>query len=251
MQTLAPTILWFDSLPSTNTEAAAQASRGAPEGLCVVALEQTAGRGRLDRQWASPAGGLYFSLVLRPRIEIGFWSLLPLMAALGVHDALQKVCGINPDIKWPNDLLVDGRKLCGILAETVESDDGRAVILGIGINLTAVGRPRELEGIATSVQEAGGRNTEVRAVLQGVLAALAARYESLQSPGGGERIRSDWMAHSSYAAGRRVLVTNGSEAIAGTTRGLETDGALRVETDAGEIRTVRTGEVTGLRELEE
>src|SRR5919112_1524101 len=113
-----PTILRFDSLPSTNTEAARQASLGAREGLCVVAREQTAGRGRRQRAWASPKdAGLYFSVVLRPALDAADWPLLTLAAALAARDALGDACALDADIKWPNDLLAGGRKLCGILAE--------------------------------------------------------------------------------------------------------------------------------------
>src|ERR1700760_1168057 len=99
---LTPTILRFDSLPSTNTEAARQASLGAAEGLCVVAREQTAGRGRQQRTWVSPKdAGLYFSVVLRPRIEARVWPLITLAAALAVADALSAPFGLDADIKWP------------------------------------------------------------------------------------------------------------------------------------------------------
>src|SRR6266851_2526497 len=152
METLEPKILRFDSLPSTNTEAARQAMQGAKEGLCIVAREQTAGRGRLQRQWVSPAGaGLYFSIVLRPRIDASLWSLIPLMAALAVHDALMQACKVETDIKWPNDILFAEKKLCGILAETIDTDGGRAAIVGIGINLTAEAFPAALREVAISV----------------------------------------------------------------------------------------------------
>src|SRR6201986_1895685 len=125
--TFPPTILRFDSLPSTNTEAARQASLGAREGLCVVAREQTAGRGRRERAWVSPKdAGLYFSVVLRPRLDAREWPLVTLAAGLAVRDALFEACALETDIKWPNDLLARGRKLCGILAETVETPRGRA-----------------------------------------------------------------------------------------------------------------------------
>src|SRR6266853_5410931 len=137
MSLLNPTILRFDSIESTNLEAMRQARAGAPEGLCVVAREQTAGRGRLDRSWRSPKdAGLYFSIVLRPTLEMNLWPLLPLMAALAVSDALMKSCGLRADIKWPNDILANDRKLCGILAETIEKVNASAAIVGIGINLT-------------------------------------------------------------------------------------------------------------------
>src|SRR5215213_158843 len=109
---LTPTVLRFDSLPSTNTEAARQAALGAPEGLCVVAREQTAGRGRRERAWASPKDvGLYLSVVLRPRLDARAWPLVTLAAALAVRDALAASCALETDIKWPNDLLARGRKL--------------------------------------------------------------------------------------------------------------------------------------------
>src|SRR5262245_25271114 len=121
MESLTFNILHFDSLPSTNLEAAKRAAEGAPEGLVVVADEQTAGRGRLGRQWASPKGaGLYFSIVLRPEGEARIWPLITFVAALAVHDALLQCCGLQTDIKWPNDVLANDRKLCGILAETWE-----------------------------------------------------------------------------------------------------------------------------------
>ncbi|HYY43307.1 MAG TPA: biotin--[acetyl-CoA-carboxylase] ligase, partial [Pyrinomonadaceae bacterium] len=150
-------ILRFDSLPSTNTEAARQAAGGAPEGLCIVAREQTAGRGRQARTWVSPQdAGLYFSIVLRPRLAPAHWPLITLAAALAVRDALTTTCALTPDIKWPNDLLAAGRKLCGILAEVVETTQGRACIVGIGINLTEHAFPPELQAQATSVAGATG-----------------------------------------------------------------------------------------------
>src|SRR3977135_1748399 len=104
MSSFLPTVLRFQSLPSTNTEAARLSLEGADEGLCIVAAEQTAGRGRLQRQWISPAGaGLYLSLLFRPQIDTAPWSLIPLLTALAVHDALTETCAIEIDIKLPND----------------------------------------------------------------------------------------------------------------------------------------------------
>src|SRR6266852_9679855 len=128
-----PTILRFVSIDSTNLEALRQARAGAREGLCIVAQEQTRGRGRLDRSWHSPKdAGLYFSIILRPQLEIALWPLITIMTALAVSDALMRACGLRVDIKWPNDVCVDDRKLCGILAETIETESGPAAIVGIG-----------------------------------------------------------------------------------------------------------------------
>src|SRR5215216_1016100 len=121
MTLLKPRIVRFQSLPSTNTELARLASEGAEEGVSIVAEEQTAGRGRLQRRWSSPKGaGLYFSILLRPKMAQEHWSLITFAAALAVGDALSEACGLNTDIKWPNDLLSGERKICGILAESLD-----------------------------------------------------------------------------------------------------------------------------------
>jgi BirA family biotin operon repressor/biotin-[acetyl-CoA-carboxylase] ligase len=243
-----PQILRFDSLPSTNIEAARRALEGAPEGLCVVAGEQTAGRGRRQRQWVSPKdAGLYFSIILRPRFEQSGWPLLALMTAIAVHDALLDVCSLETDIKWPNDILVNEKKLCGILAETVETSQGRAVVVGIGINLTSKSFSPDLNGIASSVEAATGKSPDVEVVLEALVRILITNYQLLGHRGGPEVIVGEWCARSSYATGKRIRVSENSENFSGTTRGLEPDGALRVETDDGEIRIVRAGDVKALR----
>lgn len=245
---LTPTVLRFDSLPSTNTEAARQAALGAPEGLCVVAREQTAGRGRRERSWVSPKdAGLYLSVVLRPTLEARLWPLITLAAALAVREALREACGLDADIKWPNDLLAGGRKLCGILAETAEGARGRAVVLGVGVNLRRGSFPEALSDTATSVEEQTGRAPDAESLLAAFTRALAGVYERLHADGGGGEILRDWQRHSTYAHGCRVRVALAEETFEGTTRGLETDGALRVETGEGTIRIVRAGDVTALR----
>jgi BirA family transcriptional regulator, biotin operon repressor / biotin---[acetyl-CoA-carboxylase] ligase len=250
MPELSPNILRFDSLPSTNLEAARRAVEGAAEGLCVVASEQTAGRGRLQRQWISPKGaGVYFSVVLRPRIPQSNWPLITLAAAVAVHDALLEACSLKTDIKWPNDLMSDNRKLCGILAETVETTKGRALVLGIGINLSSSAFPPEVTEIATSVQSETGEVPELETILRHLIVALEKRYEMLQSEDGPEEVLREWSIRSSYANGKPVRVSSGKEVFVGVTRGLENDGALRVETDKGETRIVRAGDVTELRAL--
>src|SRR6266853_6369102 len=167
-----PTILHFDSIDSTNLEAMRQARAGAPGGLCIIAREQIAGRGRLDRSWHSPKdAGLYFSIVLRPALEMNLWPLLPLMSALAVSDALMKSCGLSTDIKWPNDILANDRKLCGILAETIETVNASAAIVGIGINLTNEAVPKDLRSTATSIEEIADRKPDGEEVLTELLKA--------------------------------------------------------------------------------
>lgn len=245
---LQPTILRFDSIDSTNLEAARQARAGAAQGVCIFAREQTRGRGRLDRTWQSPKdSGLYLSIILRPKFAATRWPLITLMAALAVSDALRSSCDLKVDIKWPNDICFQEKKLCGILAETVETVDGSAVVLGIGINLNAEGFPPELKSIATSVEQATGLTPDRDVVLNELVRAVGRRYDSLQSDGGAEQTIREWCANSSYAFGRRVHVALGNETFEGTTRGLEGDGALRVEVGEGNVKIVRAGDVTALR----
>src|SRR5205807_8516720 len=150
------------------------ARAGAREGLCIVAREQTAGRGRLDRSWQSPKdAGLYFSIVLRPELKMRLWPLLTLMAALAVSDALMKACGLRVDIKWPNDLCVKERKLGGILAETIDTEKGPAAIGGIGINLFSRGLSDAIRDTAVSVETEIAAETDVESVLQATLKAMS------------------------------------------------------------------------------
>jgi BirA family biotin operon repressor/biotin-[acetyl-CoA-carboxylase] ligase len=244
---MKPRILRYESVPSTNTEVARLAAEGAAEGLAIVADEQTAGRGRLQRAWSSTKGaGLYFSILLRPNLALNRWPLLTFVAALATGDALLEASQVQTDIKWPNDLLANERKICGILAEAIETPTGRAVVLGIGINLTNQAFPRELMNAATSVANESGRSPERESILAALLNALARWYSLLQEPEGAEKIVAAWSSRSSYASGKLVQVTNGDETLQGLTRGIENDGALRLETAQG-IQLIRAGDVTSVR----
>lgn len=241
------TILRFDTIESTNTEALNQAKRGADEGLCIVADRQTAGRGRHGRVWVSEKdSGIYFSLILRPNLPIRFLPLITLMTAVAVFETLETF-GLNPDIKWVNDIHVRGKKICGILAETTETNKGLAVIVGIGINLKSSNFPPEIAEIATSIETEIGKNCDKEILLEKLTHFLQNFYEMLKSENGAEKIRSEWMKRSSYAFGKPVKVTLENETIFGTTRGIEENGALRVEMETGEIRVINAGDVENLR----
>ena len=237
--------LRFDSLPSTNLEAARLAREGAAEGLCIVASEQTAGRGRLGRQWASPRNaGIYCSILVRPRFDQSLWPLITLMSAVVVHETLLSACNLRTDIKWPNDILHEGKKLCGILAEIAETPSGRAVIVGIGINLTNESFPPELAATATSVSVATGSHPNLEAVLLELQQCFVAWYRRLNQPAGGSDIIRAWSEHSSYAAGKEIMIKDADTEFFGTTRGLTLEGALKVEIETGEIKIVRAGDVS-------
>jgi len=164
-----------------------------------------------------------------------------------VSDALVRACSLKPDIKWPNDVCVNDRKLCGILAETIETPSGPAAIIGIGINLKSAVLPDHLSQTATSIEEVTHGEPDTERVLSELLRAFGERYDVLQSRDGFEHTIREWCASSSYAYERRVRVSLENETFTGTTRGLDRDGALRVETGDGQIRIVRAGDVTALR----
>lgn len=247
-----PKFLRFDSIGSTNSEALRQAEGGAPEGTCVMAREQTAGRGRQDRTWASVRdAGVYLSIVLRPRLPVDQWPIFTLMTAVAVQQTLAEGYSIVADIKWPNDILLADRKLAGILAETVDTSTGRAVVIGIGINLRLDAVPPLLREIATSLESEtevpvdAGPAPEKLAVE--IVAALAQWYGILQGPGGLRRIVEAWSARSSFAFGRAVAIRTGDESFTGITQGLNEFGALRVRIESGETRTLHSAEITALR----
>ncbi len=245
------TILRFDTIGSTNTEALNQAKQGAEEGLCIVAGEQTAGRGRHGRTWVSARdAGLYFSIVLRPKIEIKFLPLLTLMSVV-VTEVLRELYRLQADIKWVNDVHLEGKKICGILAETAETKKGLAVVVGIGINLTSANFPPELNEIATSIEAETGAKPNAEDILQNLTKQFAKFYDIFSGENGAVKIREEWAKNSSYFFGKSVRVRLANETIFGKTCGIEENGALRVKTDAGEIKIVQAGDVEMLRKTQE
>jgi BirA family biotin operon repressor/biotin-[acetyl-CoA-carboxylase] ligase len=250
-------LLTFDTLDSTNTEALKQARLGAEEGLCIVARQQTAGRGRHGRTWVSEAdAGLYFSIVLRPKIETQFLPLITLMTGVAVHDTLGEL-GIDADIKWVNDLHVDGRKISGILAETTDTPKGLAVVVGIGINIKSSNFPPEIADTATSIQVEtdsppyeGGVAASAGVVLTTRLAESLTKfltyfYDILDN--GPAEIIDEWRKRSSYFSGKPVRVVLENETLEGVTDGLEPNGALRVKRNDGTLVIVQAGDVEQLR----
>lgn len=249
-------ILTFDTIDSTNTEALRHARDGAEEGLCIVARSQTAGRGRYGRKWVSEKdAGLYFSMVLRPKIDVGFLPLITLMAGVAAFEALSDL-GVKADIKWVNDLLADEKKIAGILAETTETRFGLAVVVGIGINIRSSNVPPELAAAATSIEDVlqGAAPEPTRKIetieLAEALAEKLARFcHVLENDRGPETIVDEWARRSSYFVGKQVRVVLESETIEGVTDGLEPNGALRLLRSDGGRSIVQTGEVQNLRRI--
>lgn len=244
-----PLIIRYTSCASTNDEALEQARRGAREGVCVVAQSQTAGRGRQQRAWSSPPGaGLYVSVVTRPQLAVTHWPLITLAASLAVADSLAETCGLTVNLKWPNDVqTLDGRKICGILAETATTQTGTACIVGIGINLLHRVWPPQLRDIATSIEEQTARHVNAETVLESLLRCFGVHYATLHAPAGPPQIIAAWSVRSTYATNRRVQVKCGKETLFGITEGLAEDGALLLRDDNGTLHLVRAGDVTALR----
>ena len=228
---------------STNDEAAAWARAGAPAGAVVTAETQTRGRGRLGRAWHSPPGAaLYFSTVLRPALPP--MKAVPLTLAAGV--ALAETAArfdVAPSLKWPNDLLLDGKKAAGILTESaVQGGRLEHVIVGIGVNLNVEQFPPELAGIATSLHRARGRVVD-RAELAAILCErLEVWYERFMA-GSLADVVAAWKSFAPFF-GKRVEVALGAERVAGLAEDLDEDGALRLRTEQGILR-VMAGEVVG------
>lgn len=237
----------FDTIGSTNTEALDAARAGAAEGHCVIARRQTAGRGRRGRTWVSEKdAGLYLSIVLRPKLEPRFLPLITLMSGIAVHETLTSL-GMQPDLKWVNDVHIDGRKICGILAETADTPIGTAVVLGIGINIRPGNYPPEIADIATSIQSEKGDAPAVDALAELLLAKISKYYTLLKSPDGPSSIIEEWSKRSSYFRGKRVRAESEGEVINGVTDGLEANGALRIRRDDGSVAVVVAGDVSTLR----
>jgi BirA family transcriptional regulator, biotin operon repressor / biotin---[acetyl-CoA-carboxylase] ligase len=235
----------YYKIGSTNIEAMESASAGAPEGSVFVAEEQAAGRGRGAHQWESaPSAGIYCSVVLRPALPPSEALVLSLAAGLAVHSAVQQIDSrLSPDLKWPNDLMLNGKKFCGILTEmNAEATRVRYIVAGIGINVNQVNFPVELQAIATSLRLASGTEWSRVELCAALLKSLDREYRDLlEKPGAHESILQRFQDRSLTARGRHVRVEeNGG--FEGVTEGLDPRGFLQVRTAEG-LRTVLSGTV--------
>lgn len=239
------TIQHFATLGSTNDYLKQLAD--VPEFTCVIADEQTAGRGRRTRTWVStPGDGLYLSVLLRPPTSANI-ALLSLLAAVAVAETLAQYNVAELDIKWPNDVLLGERKVCGILVEGASSSPhALRVILGIGVNLNHQHFPPEISEMATSLALHLDHAVDAAEFRDRMLARLAHWYSRWQQDEG-RSIRERWQQLSSYVQGQNVAVTLDDKHVIGTTAGLTKDGALLLQLPDGTLRTLLVGEVSKLR----
>jgi BirA family biotin operon repressor/biotin-[acetyl-CoA-carboxylase] ligase len=263
---VASRIAWYDTLTSTNDVADRAAAAGAAHGTVVAADFQAKGRGRMGRSWFSPPGaGLYVSVVIRPRDlgdvfraapgdnisgrtsgagSVSLASSVTLTAGVAIAEALRASTGIDAAIKWPNDVVIDRRKLCGILAEgAAVGGELQHVVLGYGINVLSAAYPPEIADRATSIEGELGRPVDRAAVFAESLASLAERLREL-SAGGFGAILDRWRALSPSSVGHRVEVVSRAGWLEATTAGVDDDGALLVTDGPGQApRRVIAGEV--------
>jgi BirA family biotin operon repressor/biotin-[acetyl-CoA-carboxylase] ligase len=241
-------IYHFFKTDSTNRVALELGHAVEPEGAVVLAEEQTAGRGRAARVWHSDrAVGIYVTVLLRPRLAPVQAPLLTMMAGLSARSAVQAVTGLTVDLKWPNDLLIRGKKLGGILTEMhAEPGQIRFVIVGIGLNVNQENFPGELAETATSLRVETGKAQSRMELLVRLLHEFEGDYNRFLREGV-DSVVARFEEVSTYAKGKRVRVTNGTESYVGTTAGLGPEGLLQVERDDGKIMTVIAGDVTEAR----
>ncbi|MEG2120048.1 MAG: biotin--[acetyl-CoA-carboxylase] ligase [Pseudoflavonifractor sp.] len=230
----------FSSLGSTSDLCKELAAQGAPAGTAITALEQTAGRGRQGRFFASPKGfGLYLSVLLRPQVPPEQAAQLTAWTAVTLREVLQGVCGVTADIKWPNDLLLGGKKLCGILTEFVPPD---GVIIGMGINLNQTAEDfGDLSPIATSLGLETGDEPDLEEVLQGVLRGLREMAEGF--PGDKNRVLAAYRA-GCVTLRQPVFLLRPAERVSAFAEDVDEGFRLRVVCADGSRETVSSGEVS-------
>ncbi len=236
----------FEQTTSTNDVIEKLARDGVKEGVVVFAESQTKGRGRLGRKWISPAHkGLWFSILLRPDLRPQETTQLTVASATALRRAIQSETGLKPEIKWPNDILIGGKKVAGILTElSAELDKVRHVILGIGVdvNLGANEFPAELRKIATSLKIETGEDISRAELAAAILRELDADYARICA-GKFSAVADEWEEHCA-TIGRNVTVQIGDRKIRGRAESLDDDGALLLRTEHGRLERITGGDVT-------
>jgi BirA family biotin operon repressor/biotin-[acetyl-CoA-carboxylase] ligase len=237
-------IFHFFKTASTNTVAMRMGEKGEPHGTVVIAEQQTAGRGRAGRSWISEkTAGIHVTVLLRPRISPVHAPALTLAVGLAARDAIADETGLSPDVRWPNDVLLNGKKVCGILTEMrAEPDRIQFAVVGIGINVNQTKMPSELATIATSLRMETGRIHSRLDLLARLLCHLDRYYNQFIAEGTAPIFRR-FAEISTYFQGKRVRITTGNETFIGSTAGLDPAGILRVKREDGQIEHVISGDV--------
>lgn len=232
----------YETIPSTNQVALNLGEKGAPDGTLVIADFQSAGRGRYGRTWVAPAGSsLLFSLLLRPPLPPSHCFLVMMAAGLGVAEGIGRTTGLAARLKWPNDVLIAGRKVCGLLLESrILGEHLEFAVVGVGVNVNVeVGGVGGIPAEATSLQEMLGRQVARLALLRAILGSAERRYLDLQR---GRSLLVEWSALLD-TIGRPVRIRIGNRQEEGVAEGVTEAGALRVRRGDGRVIEVSAGEV--------
>ncbi len=238
-------VYFYDELGSTNLQAKLDAENGAKEGTLIVADMQTAGRGRRGRTWSSPAGtNVYFTLILKPDFRVELASMVTLVMGLAVAEGIEKTCGLGARIKWPNDIVVNGKKVCGMLAEmSTERDFIHYVVMGVGINVGRQDFPEEIARTAACLEQECGRAVSRAELIVNVIKTFEGYYEIFQRDGSLTGLLG---RYNEMLAGKdgevRVLDPKGE--YRGISRGINSTGELLVEREGGAVEAVYAGEVS-------
>ena len=238
-------IHYYDEIDSTNLQVKRLAETGAPEGTLVVGDCQVKGRGRLGRVWTSPSGcGLWMSLLLRPEFSPMQASMVTLAAAMAVRDGIYRVTGIEAGIKWPNDLVCNGKKICGILTEmSMEENRISYIVAGIGINVNNRSFPEELQEKAVSLAMLTGKNCGRAALAAAVCRSFEQYYEMFTADGNLKRIVPSYNQYL-INRGRQVVISDHAGYMICTSEGIDETGALLVVREDGTREAITSGEVS-------
>lgn len=239
---------FFDNVPSTNDLAKEYARQGVPHGTAIIAACQTQGRGRLGKTWYStPGKGLYCSIIVRPNLAIADYPKITLTAGLAVAVAVERITGASTQLKWPNDIFINGRKCGGILTESSslnEPIDRCYAVVGIGLNLNSRKEdfPNDLQGIVTSLYLETGRCHEVQQVFTAVHDELLAQIATIVQHGF-QPILTQWKPRDFLIGKMMECVSSDGKRVSGISLGPDSEGQLHVKAADGQICTVLSGDV--------
>ena len=233
-------VSYYPSLPSTNDIAKRRAQEGAKQGTVIIAEEQTAGRGRIRRSWLSPRGSIALSIILYP--PLAYLSSLIMVASLAVAGSIEQVTGLKAQIKWPNDVLVNGKKVCGILVESdVRGNKVDYAVIGIGVNANLkLSEFPQIAPMATSLSQELGRNVSRREMIRSLLAEAERLYLALPA---GDSVFKQWRDNL-VTLGKKVQVSSGEATYKGIAESVASDGSLLLRQPDGSLLKVVAGDVT-------
>jgi BirA family biotin operon repressor/biotin-[acetyl-CoA-carboxylase] ligase len=238
-------VFFSREVSSTSDWAKQLANTGAEEGTVTLAETQTAGRGRLGREWISPRGGLWFSIVLRPDQKASEATKLVFVVSLAVAEVLHEKYGLRTEAKWPNDVLVNGKKICGILAEMNTKDENvNYVVLGVGVNANFYAErvlPDSVKNTSTSIENELGKKIRLQSLLRALLEKMEKIYDEYLEAGFAPLLEK-WKAYARFL-GRKVIVTDREERLNGLALDVDQEGALILRLENGIPKRILAGDV--------